>query len=175
MGRKLNSHQASDFYLGDISLRRRQTSKGQILVLILLVLLGLVLIFAVSSVVSVRVRAAPIVQEAVWLIDDQGISTAVLSEKVEAKIVVKATEEYVGSIVVKIRKDIRWWPDSDYQVSTVPVSLKSGEEKETTLSFTPDEVSGGSLRGYFIEIEFRATRTTWVMENSYPPRLKVTE
>lgn len=155
-------------------MRGRQTSKGQILVLILLVLLGLVLIFGVSSVVSVRVRAAPIVQEAVWLVDDERVSTAALGEKVEAKIVVKATEEYVGSIVVKIRKDIRWWPDSDYQVSTIPVSLQGGEEKEITISFKPDEASEGSLRGYLTEIEFRATRTTWVMENSYPPRLRIT-
>jgi len=156
-------------------LKRRQTSKGQILILILLVLLGLVLISGFFSVVSVRVRAAPTVQEAFWLVDDQKVSTATLGEKVEAKIVVKATEEYVGSIVVKIRKDIRWWPDSDYQVSTIPVNLKGGEEKEINLSFTPDEASGGSLRGYLIEIEFQATRTTWVMENSYPPRLRVTE
>jgi len=156
-------------------LRSRQTSKGQVLILILLALLGLVLIFGLLSAFSVRVRAAPIVQEAFWRVDDQKVSTTKLGESVGAHVVVQATEEYVGSIVVKIRKDIRFWPDSDYQTSTVPVNLKGGEEKEITLIFTPDEVSGGSLRGYFLEIEFRATRTTWTMENSYPPRLRVTE
>jgi len=159
-------------------LRRRQTNKGQILILILLLLLGVVLIFVLFSKVSVRVRAAPIVREASWLVDDQKVSTATLREKVEAKIVVEATEEYVGSLVVKIRKDVARLPDSDYDVSTIPVGLMGGQEKEIRINFTPDEASSGgffALRGYFIEIEFQVTRTTWTMENSYPPRLRVTE
>jgi hypothetical protein len=76
--------------------------------------------------------------------------------------------------VVKIRKDARLWFDSDFAVDTIPVDLAGGDEKTIELSFTPDEVSHGTitgLRGYFIEIEFRATGTTWTMENSYPPRL----
>jgi len=156
-------------------LRRHQTAKGQILILILLVLVGLVLIFGLFSVVSFRARAAPIVREAFWLVDDQQVTAVGLGERVEAHIVVEAREEYVGSVVVKIRKDIRLWPDSDYHVSTIPVDLKGGEEKELKVTFTPDEASAGSLRGYFIEIDFRATRTTWTMENSYPPRLRVTD
>ncbi len=156
-------------------MRRRGAAKGQILILILTVLLGLVLIFAFVSTVSVNVRAAPIVREAFWKVDGSTVSTTKVGENVEAHVVVEATEEYVGSIVVKIRKDIRWWPDSDYHVSTIPVNLKGGEEKEIKTVFTPDQASGGSFRGYFIEIEFRAARTTWTMENSYPPRLKVTE
>lgn len=159
-------------------MRRRQTTKGQILIIILLILLGLVLIFGLFSTVSVRVRAAPIVREASWLVDDQKVSTATLGEKVEAKVVVKATEEYAGSVVVKIRKDVAHLPDSDYHVSTIPVNLMGGGEKEIEINFTPDEASSSGffgLRGYFIEIEFRTTRTTWTMENSYPPRLRVTE
>ena len=77
-------------------MRRRQTSKGQILVLILLVLLALVLIFGLFSTVSVRVRVAPTVQEAFWLVGDQKVSAATLGQKVEAKMVIKAAEEYVG-------------------------------------------------------------------------------
>jgi len=141
----------------------------------LLALLGLVLIFGLVSRLSVRVHAAPIVQEAFWQGDDQKFFTVRLGEKVEVHMVVKATEEYVGSVVVKIRKDIALWPDSDYHVSTIPVNLKGGEEKEIEVTFTPDEASRGSLRGYFIEIEFQATRTSWVMENSYPPRLRVSD
>jgi len=155
-------------------LNRRQ-KKGQILILVLLVLIGLVLVFGVLSLVSTRARAAPIVQEAAWLVDDQQVSTATLQERVEAKIVIKATEQYTGSVVVKIRKDVRWWPDSDYQVSTIPVNLKGGDEREIEIAFTPDEASRDGLRGYFVEVGFSATRTTWVMENSYPPRLRVTD
>jgi len=153
-------------------LRRQQALKGQILILALVILLGLVLIFVVLSGVSVRVRAAPIVREAFWRVDDQRVTSARLGEKVEAVIVVRATEEYVGSIVVKIKKDIAFWPDSDYHIATIPVSLSGGEEKEIKIAFTPDEASSGNLRGYFIEINFQVTKTTWTMENSYPPRLK---
>lgn len=133
------------------------------------------MIFGLLSTVSVRVRAAPTVREAFWLVDHKRVSTARLGEKVVAHVLVKVTEEYAGSIVVKIRKDVAFWFDSDYHVSTIPVNLKGGEEKEIGIAFTPDEASGGSLRGYFIEIEYRATRTMWVMENSYPPRLRVTD
>jgi hypothetical protein len=69
------------------------------------------------------------------------------------------------------------WFDSDFKVDTIPADLAGGDEKSIELSFTPDETSHGTitgLRGYFIEVEFRATRTTYTMENSYPPRLTVT-
>jgi len=173
--RNLNSHLIEGFYLEDYDLRRRQTVKGQILIFILLVLLGLVLISVFLSTVSVRVRAAPIVKEAVWTVDRSVVSTARVGEKVEARMVVEAVEEYVGSIVVRIKKDVRLWWDSDYHVQTIPVNLAGSEQKEIEIAFTPDQASTGSLRGYFIEIEFQATRTTWTMENSYPPRLIVTE
>ncbi len=158
---------------GRFALRKRQAAKGQILILILLVLVGLVVIFGLLFTASTRVRAAPILQEAFWLVDDQRVSTARIGENVEADLVIKATEEYVGSIVVKIRKDIALWFDSNYHISTIPVNLKGGQEQEMKITFMPDEASKGSLRGYFVEIEFQVTRTTWVMENSYPPRLRV--
>jgi len=151
-------------------------SKGQIFIFILLVLLGLIVISALISSYTVRVRAAPIVKEAVWLVGGQRVSTADLGEEVEAHVVIQATEAYEGSIVVKIRKDVKVWFDSDFAISTLPINLAGGDEKIIEISFTPDEASRGGLtglRGYFIEIEFKATRTTWVMENSYPPRLTV--
>ena len=160
---------------GRFALRERQASKGQILILMLLVLVGLLVIFGLLFTASIRVRATPILQEAFWLVGNQRVSTARLGENVEAHVVIKATEEYVGSIVVKIRKDIALWLDSNYLISTIPVNLKGGEEKEMKITFMPDEASTGSLRGYFVDIDFRVTRTTWVMENSYPPRLKVTD
>jgi len=158
-------------------LRRRQTSKGQILIIILLILFGLVVVSGLISIFSGRDRAAPIVKEAYWVVDGQKASTSSLGEEVEAHIVIQAVEQYADSIIVKIRKDIRLWFDSDFTVITTPVNLAGGDEKTVEIAFTPDEASHGSvtgLRGYFIEIEFKATRTTWKMENSYPPRLTVT-
>jgi len=125
---------------------------------------------------SFRVRATPLVEEAFWLVDGQQVPAAGLGDDVKARVVIQATEEYVGSVVVKVRKDVRLWFDNDFTVSTTPVNLASGEEKTIEISFTPDEASRGGLtglRGYFIEVEFRATRISWVMENSYPPRLTV--
>src|SRR3990170_983864 len=142
-------------------LRRRQASQGQILILVLLVLIGLIIFSGLTSFFSVRVRTAPTVQEAFWQVSGQTVSSASVGEQVEVEIVVKAVEQYVGSIVVTVKKDIRWWLDRNYQVSTIPVNLRGGEEKEIKIAFTPDEASGGSMRGYFIEIEFQATRTTW--------------
>lgn len=155
-------------------MRSRQSVKGQILVLVLLVLLGLVVVFVLSSTFSGRVRTAPIVREAVWAVGGSVVTTANVGDKVDARVEVQTVEEYVGSIVVKIRKDVRWWPDTDYHVSTMPLNLKGGETTEIEVAFTPDEASSSGMRGYFIEIEFQATRTTWTMENTYPPRLTVT-
>lgn len=88
--------------------------------------------------------------------------------------VIRATEEYVGSVVVKVRKDVVLWFDSDYHVLTVPVNLTGGQEKDMEVTFIPDKSSGGRIRGYFIEIDFEATGTKLVMENSYPPKLRLT-
>jgi len=158
-------------------MERRRASKGQILAIILLLILGFIVISGLISIFSGRNGSAPIVKEAYWQIDGQKVSTSSLGQEVEAHVVVQATEQYVGSIVVKVRKDARMWFDSDFKVDTIPVDLAGGDEKSIELSFTPDETSHGTvtgLRGYFIEVEFRETRTTYTMENSYPPRLTVT-
>jgi len=108
-------------------------------------------------------------------VGDQEVSISKIGEDVKATIKIEATEHYVGSIVVKIKKDIRFWLDSDYHITTIPLDLGGGEERTMKIGFTPDEATRGSLRGYFVEIEFQSTRTTWTMENSYPPRLKIVE
>jgi len=159
-------------------LKERRASKGQIFALILLIIFGLIVLSAILSILSTRVRVAPRVKEAFWLVDGQEVSAATIDEEVEAHIVIEATEQYVGSIVFRVKKDVRLWWDSDFAISTVPVDLAGGEEKSLEITFTPDETSRGGLtglRGYFIEVEFRATRTTWGMENTYPPRLTVTD
>jgi hypothetical protein len=158
-------------------LRKRQASKGQILILILLILFGLVVVSGLISIFSGRDRGAPIVKEAYWLVDREKASTSSLGQEVEAQVVIQAVEQYSGSIVVKIRKDVRLWFDSDFTVATTPVNIAGGDEKTLEIAFTPDEATHGTvtgLRGYFIEIEFKATRTSWEMEDSYPPRLTVT-
>ena len=162
--------------MGEISLRKHQASKGQILVLILLVIFGLIVVSGLIYIFSGRDRGAPIVKEVYWLVDGERVSTSSLGEEVEAHLVIEAVEQYSGSIVVNVRKDVRLWFDSDFAVATVPVNLPGCDEKTLEIAFTPDEASHGAvtgLRGYFIEVEFKATGTKWEMEDSYPPRLTV--
>jgi hypothetical protein len=148
-------------------------SSGQILVLILLVLVAAVVVFALLSARSSRVSAAPRVLEAYWTVDERRVTSARVGDSVKARVVVRASEQYVGSVVVKVRKDVSWWFDSDYAVATVPVDMVGDGEAQLKVEFVPDEASGGSLRGYFIEVEFSATGTSWTMDAGYPPRLEV--
>jgi hypothetical protein len=108
-----------------------------------------------------------------WRVGSANITEAVVGQQVEAHAVIEASQEYAGSVVVKIRKDIAFWPDHDYSTKTTPVDLRGDQTIELDLVFSPDQASGGSLRGYFVEIDFLASGANWAMENSYPPRLTV--
>jgi hypothetical protein len=161
----------------------RRTSKGQVFVLILfvlilLVVIGIIMFFALLPTFIYHVSGeVPVVQDAFWRVNGQRVTVASVGVEVEANVVVRVSQDYVGSITIKIRKDISFWPDADYTVKTEPVNLTGGQEIHLVLKFTPDQVSKGglfSLRGYFVEVDFLATHTKWVMESSYPPRLRVT-
>jgi len=147
--------------------------KGQIFIIVLIVLLIIVVVFVVFSARSSQVSSAPVVQGVFWQLNGGNVTAAHVGDEVEAHAVVKATQEYAGSVVVKIRKDVAFWLDSDYSVKTIPVNLTAGQATELVLDFAPDQASEGNLRGYFVEIDFQTTHTSWNMENSYPPRLTV--
>ncbi len=149
-------------------LRKGETYLGSLLILLILLL-----IFAALITQNVRVRSSPIVDEAFWLAEDQRVTAVHVGDEVEAHVVIRATGEYVGSIVVKIRKDIAFGFDKDYAILTAPISLRGDEKTEIELAFTPDKASMGNLRGYFVEVDFLVTEAEWVMKNSYPPRLRV--
>jgi hypothetical protein len=139
-------------------------------------LIGIILFFALLPTFFYRVRGeVPVVQEVFWRVNGQRVAVASVGVEVEAHVVIRVSQDYVGSITIKIRKDISFWFDSDYSIKTEPVNLMSGQEINLVLRFTPDQASRGglfSLRGYFVEVDFSATHTKWVMESSYPPRLR---
>jgi hypothetical protein len=141
----------------------------------LIVLLAIIVIFVAVSVQSTRVASTPTVQGVFWKVNGEEVTTARVGDEVEAHVLIKATHEYVGSITMKVRKDVPFWFDTDYSTKTVPVSLAADEVVELELQFVPDQASGGRLRGYFIEVSFLATHTSWTLENSYPPRLSVND
>jgi hypothetical protein len=151
-----------------------QSTRGQAFLLVILLLAGTIAAVTLLSARPVKVRYAPTVQEAFWEVDGQTVTTASMGNTVNAHVMIKVVDEYVGSVVVKIRKDLVFWFDSDFYVLTVPVNLVGGQEKEIELAFVPDKPCQSHLRGYFIEIDFEITKTKWVMENSYPPRLRIT-
>jgi len=154
--------------------RVQQTSKGFAFIVVVLLLIVILGAFALLFAWPVNVRYRPMVEEVFWDVDGEKVTTASVGVSVKAHVRIRATDEYVGLVILKIRKDIAFWFDSDYQTLSVPINLAGGEEKEFEIAFIPDKPTSGSLRGYFIEVDFKVTNTNWVMENSYPPRLKVT-
>jgi hypothetical protein len=175
--RTFNSIVLSTFFnQGEISLRKRQAKSGQIFLFLIILVIGALIIIGLLQVLSGRGRVSPTVKEATWLVGDHEVTTATLGTEVEARITIATTEQYAGSIVVRIKKDVSMWFDKDFTVSTIPVDLAGGDQETITLNFTPDEASGGGLgglRGYFIEVEFQTARSTWDMESTYPPRLTI--
>ena len=150
--------------------------QGQILVVIVLILIFAFVVIALLSPNFGGRKPAPVVLEAFWRVDGHRITSASVGDSVEAVVSIQASEQYVGSVVVKVRKDVSWWFDKDYAVATVPVDLRGGVERELALEFVPDEASVGrvgSLKGYFVEVEFSAVGASWSMDSAYPPRLEV--
>ena len=152
--------------------------RGQILVFIVIILVFAFVVFALLAPHFGGQKPAPSVLEAYWRVDGQRVTSASVGDSVEAVVSVQASEQYVGSVVVKVRKDVSWWFDKDYAVATVPVDLRGGVERELALEFVPDEASvgrAGSLKGYFIKVDFSAVGASWSMDSAYPPRLEVSK
>jgi hypothetical protein len=147
--------------------------KGQVFIILLIILVVVIVLFVALPMFEAQHKSTPLVQQVFWNVNDRNVTSCYLGEDVEAHIVIKGIEEYSGSIVVKIRKDATFWFDSDYTVKTFPVDLPGGQTAELVTTFAPDEGSGGQLRGYFVEVDFLTTHSDWIMESSYPPRLKV--
>ena len=111
------------------------------------------------------------VENVYWKVDGATTITCTIGDDVQAHIILEASQSSVqGSIRVKIRRDIALFPDEDYLVRDYSVSLDRGASRDIVVTFSPDEASGISFRGYFVEIE---GETSWTMESTYPPRLSV--
>jgi hypothetical protein len=156
--------------LGNMSPKVR---RGQVFIVVVVIILIVIALFVILTMFEARNRSAPLVQQVFWQASNQNITSVYLAGEVELHAVIRATEEYAGSVVVKVRKDVAYWFDSDYTVKTFPLNLGRGQTTELELTFSPDEASQGRFRGYFVEIQFSATKTNWVMDDSYPPRLEV--
>lgn len=107
-------------------------------------------------------------------VTDAGWSTreAKQGDVVTAYVTVEAVGGYFeGTITVRIRKDFAFLPDEDHKVESFPISLLEGATT-LTVTFRAEDKSSMIFRGYFIQVDLPSG--TWTMEDSYPPRLKVT-
>ncbi|MCJ7422743.1 hypothetical protein MUP01_00530 [Candidatus Bathyarchaeota archaeon] len=142
-------------------------------VLIIIVIVAIVVVFTLVLIRSTQLGSTPSVQDSYWVVAGKRSPVATVGQEVEAHIIIEAKEEYIDSVVVKIRKDVSYLPDTDYATTIIPVDVKGGQTTDLEVVFTPDQASTGNLRGYFIEVSYSKLHTNWVMDNAYPPRLKV--
>jgi hypothetical protein len=153
-------------------MRRDRRGIGFVLIIIIIII-AIVVAFALVSIRSTQLGSTPSVQDAYWVVAGKRSTVASVGQEVEAHVIIRAKEEYIDSVVVKIRKDISILPDTDYATKTIPIDVKGGQTTDLEVTFTPDQTSTGNLRGYFIEVDYSALHTNWVMNSAYPPRLTV--
>jgi hypothetical protein len=142
----------------------------------------------------------PVIKEAYWEVDGNRVTEAPKDKEVTVHVILRTAnissfeyDKVEGNITVVLKKDVAWWWDSIAGKSYAQVSdkiLKPGQTIDLTLTFTPDEATSLTLRGYYIEVIFSGEYLYWdnklsdipvqwddgsrgTMKNSYPPRLKV--
>jgi len=119
-------------------------------------------------------EGTPSLQNVWWTVNDQGVTEAHQGQTVMGHVQIKAVGGTVeGTVTIRIRKDITLLPDEDYKVQSFHLDLSEGQVIDLTVSFSASQKSELSFRGYFVQVDFDSWGTTWTMDNSYPPRLKV--
>ena len=141
----------------------------------------------------------PRIKEGYWEVNRERVTEAQKGQEVKAHIIVSTTnfssiehDKVEGTITMRIKKDLRFWFDQEYAKKTWDIQLTPGETIDLELPFTPDETSGITLKGYFIEVTFSGKYVypdnivsdkpvKWddgsegAMKDAYPPRLFVRE
>jgi hypothetical protein len=153
-------------------MRRDRRGIGFVLIIIIIIV-AIVVVFALVRIRFTQLGNTPSVQESYWLVAGKRSTVTSVGQEVEVHVIIEAREEYIDSVIVKIRKDISYLPDTDYATKTIPVNVKGEQTTDLEVTFTPDQTSTGNLRGYFIEVDYSGLHTNWIMDNAYPPRLTV--
>jgi hypothetical protein len=110
-----------------------------------------------------------------WTINNQIVTVAQQSQTVTAHVVIKAEGGTVnGNVTVHVRKDLALSPDQDFVVQSFSLSLLKDATVEFSVTFTAQDKSGLTFRGYFVQVDLQPWNNTWTMGSSYPPRLNVT-
>jgi hypothetical protein len=114
------------------------------------------------------------VTDAYWTVDGVKVTQARVGDKVEFHVLLRVDGgPFKGVITVKVMKDIAFGPDKVLGKASFNVNMWDGGKAHLSATFTPNEASEGSLRGYYLEV-YAEGKKIWGMEGSYPPRLTVT-
>jgi len=117
---------------------------------------------------------SPQVSDAYWTIGGVRVTQAKVGDTVYARVVIKAIGGAVeGELTIRVRKDRVAVGDIDHTSRSFHISLAEGQSVELSLSFTADQKSSLTFRGFFIQVDLTSWSTSWTMPSSYPPRLKV--
>jgi len=165
--------QAIRFNLDETDLALRLNRRGVVpIILILISIFVLVVLFGLF--ISGRFfLPRPAVTDVYWTAEGERVYTVQVNAKVKAHVFLATGTEFSGEIVIKIKRDLRFWPDSELTRQTFSVSMAPDSVREFTMEFYPDRTSQGQVRGYYVEVDFPFGHGRWTMENTYPPRLNV--
>ncbi|MDJ0269546.1 MAG: hypothetical protein NXY59_03170 [Aigarchaeota archaeon] len=99
-------------------------------------------------------RGIPVVEDVYFAKDGLRISQSRVGERVEVHIFIRAEGgDLSGEITIRIRRDIALGADEDYIVKTVTINVPEGRRAHITLTFIPNQRSGGTFRGLFLQID----------------------
>ena len=116
----------------------------------------------------------PVVQSAWWTVGGSSVTEVSQGQSVRAVIRIGSVGgRSVGTVTVRIRKDLAFLTDEDLIVNSYSVDLGESEYGDIEMTFTASEKSGFTFRGYFIQVDFNSWGDSWTMDSSYPPRLEV--
>ncbi len=121
-------------------------------------------------------QGSPVVVNAWWTTSSGVVSSVTHGEQVMGHILFEASGGDVNSqLLIHVRKDLALQSDQDLETFSGTLSLLEGQQKEITFSYDASDSPGSSFRGYFLQVDYISIGETWTMDNSYPPRLIVTE
>jgi hypothetical protein len=104
-----------------------------------------------------------------WFVGNSPVTSAKKSDNVIAKLIFSWGQS--GSYTIEVRRDISWAPD---ETITQLQFVYDGYSSTQQISFIPPYMTDeAGTNGYHIDI-LRGSDTIWTMQNSYPPRLRVT-
>ncbi len=108
-----------------------------------------------------------------WISGDKQIYSASEGQKITAVITITSKEDdFYGLIQVYVYKDLFFYPDEILNGRLYKLNIGMNEVKIIYFTFKLPEDFESNLEGFYIVIKEPHLEFKWVMEDSYPPRLR---